>query len=106
MGIGLGAEPMAVVSGSEDGRHPVMDRSDQFVGWSGQDSEGADPFPLWVLPILPNSGDAEGRAILHRDRVRLLASPRRSPLIKCVDGQDTSSPLVGIAEGGQCRYGF
>src|SRR5262245_3302451 len=57
-----------------------MNVDHQVVGIGGDNCKGPNPFARsGLLPVLPNAGDAEGRAILHRYRVGLLGLLALSP---------------------------
>jgi hypothetical protein len=58
------------------------------------------------LKVYPNSGNAEWRAVLHRDCVGLLASLRCLPFIEGVNGEDTAAPSVAVPERRKLRDRF
>jgi len=53
-----------VLRDRDDGRHAVVDRSDQFVGGDGDDAERPLPRAILIAPVLPDAGDAEHAAAL------------------------------------------
>src|SRR5262249_5851847 len=59
-----------------------------------------------LLPVLPNAGDAEGRAILHRYRVGLLCllTPDRPPFEEAVHWYNAAALAVRIAERRQVPH--
>jgi hypothetical protein len=73
--VGFFTEPTGVIGRREDDRHAVMDLRDQFVRIGGDDGKRPNPFARsGFFPVLPNAGDAERRATLYGNRVRLLSS--------------------------------
>ena len=94
----LSSEPTVVSCRSQDSRHTAVNRPDEFIGWRGQDREGAHPLTGRVFPVFPNPGNAKGRAVFHRDRVGLLASLSRLPFIERIDGEDAPAPSISVAE--------
>src|SRR5207247_6999792 len=90
----------------QDRRHAVMYLADQFIGGNRDDRERPDPFvPDRGLPVLPQPGDAERRAVLHRNGEGLLSllPLDRLPLEEAVDRQDAPPPSVCISERRQRR---
>src|SRR5215207_3610485 len=84
-----------------------MDLRDELVCGHSDYRDGAGPLAgSWVLPVFPDAGDAEGRAILHRDRIRLLSTARSPPFEEAVNRQDATAPCIGIAKSRQARDRF
>ena len=111
MWVGFSAQPAIIVAGSEDGRHTVVDVADQLVAGDGDDGEGSQPLTgARVLPILPKASQTERRAVLHPDRVGLLAALGRLPFEEAIDWNDAASESVGVAkrrlEGDRLRFGI
>jgi quercetin dioxygenase-like cupin family protein len=67
--IRLGAEPARVLCDRDDGRHAVVDRSDQFVGGHGDDAERPLPLAVLIAPVLP---DASAGTSISKQRRRLM----------------------------------
>ena len=71
--IRLLAEPAGIISRRENDRHSVMDIGYQLISIGGDDRKRADPLARTrLLPVLPNAGDPEWRAVLHGDGIGLL----------------------------------
>src|SRR5215211_1977026 len=104
--VRLRSKPSLVVLRLEDRRHSVVDAPDKFVGRRSQQRERANPLPLRALPVLPYPGDAERRAVLHRDRVGLLPALSRHPFIEPVDRQDAAAQPVAVPEHRQACDGL
>src|SRR4051794_11602250 len=95
--VRIEGEPPAVVFRPEDRRHAVVNSPDKLVCGRGDDAEGSDPFPCGgVLPVLPKAGEAEGRAVLHRNGVGLLHLRALDchPLEEAVDRHDAAALAV------------
>ena len=90
--IGLISEPTVVSCRSKHRWHAVVNRADEFVGRRRQYRESTHPFSVRVLPVFPNAGDAEWRAVLQRDRVGLPVRQFRRAWIASPD-----------TEGARCR---
>lgn len=66
-----------------------MDVGDQLIRDGGDDRKGSNLFGRSrLLPVFPNAGETERRAVLHGNRVRLLCflPLDRLPLEKPVHG--------------------
>src|SRR5204862_5990983 len=86
-----------------------MNVGHELVGIGCDDRKSAGPFTgSWVLPILPDTGNAERCAIFHGDCVRLLCflALDRLPLEEAVDRHDAAAPAVGIAKARQVPHGL
>src|SRR5262245_24873096 len=86
-----------------------MDVGHELVGIGGDDRERPNPFARRrLLPVLPNPGKSERRAVLNGDRVRLLGllTFDRLPFEEPVHWHDAAAPSVGIAERGQIPHAF
>src|SRR6516165_7856475 len=84
-----------------------MDVSNQLIGIGGDNCKSPDPFVRSrLLPVLPNSGDAERRAVLHSDSVWLLCplALDRFPLEEAVHRHDAAAPAVGIPKRRQVMH--
>ena len=86
-----------------------MNLRDQLVRRHGEDNEGANPLAaLRMMPVLPQAGDSEGRAVFHRHGVGLFC-PRafgRAPLEETINGHDAAALCISRAEGRELRHGF
>src|SRR5262249_680797 len=85
------------------------DVGNQLIGIGGNDCKRPNPFARSrLLPVLPDAGDAEWRAILHSDRIRLLRRLTLDslPLEETVHRHNAAALAVRIAERGQIPHGF
>ena len=87
----------------------IVDAAEQLVARDGDDGEGPHPFPgAEVPPVLPKPCQTERRAILHGDRIGLLAALGRLPFEEPVNRDDAAAQSVGVSKGrsGRARLGF
>ncbi len=97
MRIRLVAQPVSTVAGRENERHAVVDFGHQLVGMRRDDGEREDPFARGrVLPVLPQTAKAKGRAVLHGDGIRLLGllPLDRLPFEEAIDRDDEAPPSI------------
>src|SRR2546430_800321 len=90
-------------------RIAVKTVSHQPVRVRRDDCERANPLPRGgLLPVLPQSCDAEGTAILHGDRERLLRllPLDRLPLEEAVHRNNAAMLTIGIPERRQIAHGL
>jgi hypothetical protein len=90
-------------------RHSIVNFGHQFVGVRRDDREGAHPFAGGrVLPILPNSSDAERAPILHGNGIGLfgLLALDCFPLEEAIDGENAPPLTIGVTEGRQTVHGL
>src|SRR5262245_11857251 len=76
-----------------------MNVGHQLIGIGGDNCKCPNPFARnRLLPVLPDAGDAEWRAVLHSDSVGLfcLLPLDRLPLEEAVHRHDTAAPAIGI----------
>ncbi len=79
-----------------------MDLRRRDICRNGDDGKGTNPFrALRMMPVLPKSGDGEGRAILHGNGIGLLCSGSFDgpPLKEAFNGNDAAPLRVGRAKG-------
>ena len=82
----------------------MMDRPDEIVGRTGDDSEGANPFlRLGMPPVLPDTRQGERLTAFLPDGIRSLGlyTFNRPPLKKTVNRDEASASSIGVAEGGE-----
>ena len=79
-----------------------MNVGHELVGVSGDNRKGANPFARrGLLPVFPDPGNRERRAILHGDRIRLPDAPLDClPFEKAVHRYDAPPPAISLAERG------
>src|SRR6516225_11461802 len=109
MWVRLLAEPTGVIAGCQDDWHPVMNVGHQLIGIGGDNCKSPNPFARSrLLPVLPDAGDAERRAVLHSDREGLLCllTLDRLPLKETVHRHNAAALAVRIAERGQIPHGL
>jgi len=108
MRIGVIAEPTLVIARRDNQRHAIMYFGYHLVCVGGDDREGANPLAgVRILPILPQSTDAEWAGVLHGYGIRLLGiSFDRFPLEKAVNRQNTTASAIGIVEHRQLVHGL
>src|SRR5262249_37489754 len=73
------------------------------------DRKGPDPLAGGrLLPVLPKASDAEWRAILHCNRIRLLRPLTLDclPLEKAIDGHDAAAHAVRVPKRRQGSHRF
>ena len=100
--VWLLAQPARVIIRCQYDRHAVMDFGNESVGIGRDDRKGTHPFARRrLLPVLPDTGDSERRAVLHCDSVGLLRLLPfdRFPFEESVHRQDAAASTVSIAEG-------
>src|SRR5215475_10678321 len=86
-----------------------MDVSHQLIGIGGDDCKSPNPFARKrLLPVLPDAGDAEWRAVLHSDSVGLfcLLPLDRLPLEEAVHRHNAAAPAVRISKRRQISHGL
>jgi len=83
-----------------------MDLGDELIGVGSDDRKRPNPLTrAWLLPILPNTGDPEWRAVLHGDGIGLLGplSLDGLPLEEPVHRKDASSLPICLPKCWQPR---
>lgn len=81
-----------------------MDRPDEIVGRTGDDSEGADLFlRLGMLPVLPDASQGKWLPALLPNGIRSLGlhTPNGLPLEEAIDRDKASASSIGVAESGK-----
>jgi hypothetical protein len=81
----------------QDDRHAVVDLAYQFVRVCSDDREGAHPLACGAFPVLTQRRHAEGRAVLHRNGVRLFRFVLDSlPLKEAINRYDAAPALGSV----------
>ena len=75
-------EPVLLVAGGEDHRHPIVQRGDRRVRGGRQDRAGAQGSLLVGVPDRPQPGERERLVVVTGDVKRLLAGRRASAAIR------------------------
>src|SRR5689334_11919789 len=87
----------------------MMDRPDEIVGRTGDDSKGANPFPsIRMPPVLPDARQGERLTAFLPDGIRSLGlhTFNRLPLEEAIHRDKASASFVGVAEGRKRGDGF
>ena len=93
---------MVVILGRDDHRHPIMDHPYKVIGVRCDDRKRPDPFiGARPLPVLPDASQGKWLSARHANRIGLLRFQPfdRFPLEEVINGNETTTALVGIAEG-------
>jgi hypothetical protein len=110
MRVGIIIEPMYIISGGEDQRHAIMDFGYHLICVGRNNREGSYPFTRSrMVPILPQSANAERIAVTHSDGVRFLGFALDGlPLEEAVNRHNAAASPIGISEHRQLadRFAF